>query len=186
MTRKMTVDQLIAEILPAAPFLTGITVSGGESTMQLKFVITLFSVIKQHPALKHLDCLIDSNGYLSQTSWEKVLPFTDGTMIDLKAFDDALHKALTGKSNQRVLETIQFLHQQGKLTEMRLLAIPGKTDTDQEISAIGHFLKFLGSPVPIRVNAFSNKSVSGEARGWACYPEEDIPRYRKRLEAHSL
>ena len=186
MTRQMTVDQVIAEILPAAPFLTGITVTGGESTMQLKFVIALFSAIKQHSALKHFDCLIDSNGYLSPVNWQKVLPFTDGAMIDLKAFDNTLHKTLTGKGNQRVLETIQFLHQQNKLTEVRLLAIPGKTDTNQEIHAIGRFLKSLGEPVPVRINAFSNKAVSGEARDWDCFPEENIPHFQKRLDACCL
>ena len=182
MTTQMSAEQVISEILPAAPFLTGITVTGGESTVQLKFVIALFSALKAHPALKHLNCLIDSNGYLSPKSWETVLPVMDGAMIDLKAYSDELHQELTGKSNQRVLESIRFLERHNKLTEVRLLAIPGKTDTDAELNAIGQFLKSLPSEIPVRINAFSNQAVRGEARSWCSFPEADIPLFQKRLK----
>ena len=165
----------------AAPFLSGVTVSGGESTMQLKFVIALFSAIKQNPALKHLSCLIDSNGYLAVKSWKKVLPYMDGAMIDLKAHSPQLHQTLTGKKNQRVLNSIRFLHQKNRLTEIRLLAIPGKTDTQEEVTAIGRFLKSLDGETSVKVNAFSNKAVKGEACNWECFSENDISLFYERL-----
>jgi pyruvate-formate lyase-activating enzyme len=41
-----------------APFIEGITVSGGEATTQLPFLIALFTAIKADPALHHLTCLV--------------------------------------------------------------------------------------------------------------------------------
>ena len=183
MTQPMTVEQILKELIPAAPFLTGITVSGGESTMHLKFVLALLSAIKQHPQLLHLTCLIDSNGYLSKASWGQALPLIDGAMIDLKAHNDILHKNLTGRSNYRVLESIRFLHQHNKLTEVRLIAIPGKTDTDKEIKSIADFLSSVGKHIPVRINAFSNEAVRGEARDWPCFPEDQLATLKQRFEA---
>ncbi len=55
----------------AVLFIEGITVSGGEATTQLPFVVALFTAIKNDPQLRHLTCLVDnSNGMLSETGWE--------------------------------------------------------------------------------------------------------------------
>ena len=164
MAQEMTVGQVIEQILPAAPFLTGITVSGGEATVQLKFVQALFREIKAVPELKHLSCLIDSNGYLPVSAWETILPDMDGAMIDLKAMDDELHLWLTGRSNQRVLDSIRYLDQHYKLTEVRFLAIPDITV--QEVEPVRTFLSSLTRKPQIKVNAFSNHAVKGEARQW--------------------
>ena len=47
--RSRTVAELMARIRLAAPFLTGITVSGGEATMQAGFVHALFAAVKGDP-----------------------------------------------------------------------------------------------------------------------------------------
>ncbi|CAM3464983.1 Pyruvate formate-lyase 1-activating enzyme [Parendozoicomonas haliclonae] len=172
MAQDMSIDDLLQQMTTAAPFLTGVTVSGGESTMQLKFVRQLFAAIKAHPQLSHLTCLIDSNGYLSTNSWRAMLDEFDGAMIDLKAMNNELHQWLTGKGNQRVLDTIRFLDQHNKLTELRFLAIPEITDTPEELSAIQSFIKELRSDFTLKVNAFSNKAVKGEARQWSNLPTE--------------
>ncbi len=164
MVQMMTVAQVLNQVLLAAPFLTGITVSGGEATVQLKFVRALFQEIKNRPELKHLSCLIDSNGYLPVSAWKALLPDIDGAMIDLKAMDDQLHIWLTGCSNQRVLDSIRFLDQQHKLAEVRFLAIP--EITVQETESIGDFLASLVSSPRIRVNAFSHHGAKGEAGQW--------------------
>ena len=174
MVQQLSVPDVIGQIKTAAPFLTGITVSGGESTMQLKFIRTLFETIKQHPQLKQLSCLVDSNGYLSTASWEKLLPSMDGAMIDLKASNNDLHRWLTGRSNQRVLESIRFLYQRNKLTEVRWLAIPEVTDNTDEISAISQFLNASAPDIPLKINAFSNKAVKGEAKHWKNMSDDRI------------
>ena len=62
MAQVMSVEQIIQQINKVAPFIEGITVSGGEATTQLPFICVLFQRIKETPELMHLTCLVDSNG----------------------------------------------------------------------------------------------------------------------------
>lgn len=54
MTLTYTVDELMAITRKYAAFINGITVSGGESTLQLPFLIDYFKAIKEAPILNTL------------------------------------------------------------------------------------------------------------------------------------
>ena len=147
-------------------FIGGITVSGGEATMQLPFIIELFRAIKESPELCHLTCFIDSNGYLPEKAWQRVEPWLDGAMIDLKAWQNETHRWLTGRDNHRVIRSIRYLASVGKLHELRLLHIPEKSDLDGEIENIAKLIRELPKSVQIRLNAFQHHGVTGEALSW--------------------
>ena len=168
-THQMSVAEVLALLRRYGPLLTGITVSGGEATTQLPFVIDLFTAIKAAPDLTHLSCLLDSNGSLGETGWQRLLPVLDGAMIDLKGWRDSVHHALTGQGRERVLASLQLLARVGKLAELRLLHVPGRTDfidADGKLEAgLVSFLQSLG-PVPIRLNGFRHHGVHGEALAW--------------------
>jgi len=51
-TRERSVDDLLVEIRRAAPFLSGITVSGGEATLQAPFVAALYEVASSIEAIE--------------------------------------------------------------------------------------------------------------------------------------
>lgn len=125
MAQSMSVDEVLSHVRKAVLFIEGITVSGGEATTQLPFVVALFTAIKNDPQLRHLTCLVDSNGMLSETGWEKLLPVCDGAMLDLKAWGNECHQQLTGRDNQQIKRSISLLAECGKLAELRLLVIPG-------------------------------------------------------------
>ena len=57
--------------------------------------------------------------------WDQLLPVTDGFMVDLKALDPEVHQRLTGRGNELVLDSIRYLHERGRLAEVRLLLVPG-------------------------------------------------------------
>ena len=168
-THQMSVAEVLALLRRYGPLLTGITVSGGEATTQLPFVIDLFTAIKAAPDLTHLSCLLDSNGSLGEAGWQRLLPVLDGAMIDLKGWRDSVHHALTGQGRERVLASLQLLARVGKLAELRLLHVPGRTDfidADGKLEAgLVSFLQSLG-PVPIRLNGFRHHGVHGEALAW--------------------
>ena len=168
-THQMSVAEVLALLRRYGPLLTGITVSGGEATTQLPFVIDLFTAIKAAPDLTHLSCLLDSNGSLGEAGWQRLLPVLDGAMIDLKGWRDSVHHALTGQGRERVLASLQLLARVGKLAELRLLHVPGRTDfidADGKLEAgLVSFLQSLG-PVPIRLNGFRHHGVRGEALAW--------------------
>ncbi|WP_050938449.1 YjjW family glycine radical enzyme activase [Vibrio harveyi] len=162
-------------------FISGVTVSGGESTLQLPFIIALFRGIKQDPELQHLTCFIDSNGSLSTAGWEKVLPYMDGAMIDLKSWQSETHHWLVGRDNHRVFQAIQYLAEASKLYEVRLLHIPGKSDLDTEVATVGHYLQALPESVNIRLNAFQHHGVTGEALGWEKCSQDEMERFHAQL-----
>lgn len=163
---RYSVQQLLETIAKHRHFLTGITVSGGEATLQLGFIVELFKAIKASKQLAHLSCFVDSNGSLSQGAWDKLLLYLDGAMIDLKAWQNDTHLWLTGRGNHRVIETINLLAAHTKLHEVRLLYIPNKTDLLSEINALASYLKTLPSSVHIRLNAFQHHGVISEALNW--------------------
>uniref|UniRef100_UPI001118B027 4Fe-4S cluster-binding domain-containing protein n=1 Tax=Aeromonas sobria TaxID=646 RepID=UPI001118B027 len=70
-TATMTVAEVLALLRRYGPLLSGITVSGGEATTQLPFVVALFAAIKGSLDLAHLSCLLDSNGSLAETGWQR-------------------------------------------------------------------------------------------------------------------
>jgi pyruvate formate lyase activating enzyme len=151
--------------------------------MQLPFVTELFTRIGADPDLKRLTRFIDTNGFLGPSGWASVLEVTDGVMLDIKAFDPARHKRLTGKDNARVLASARLLHAAGKLHELRYLMIPGETDREDEVAALEAFVTELGGPVRLRLNAFRNHGVKGEAADWPPMERETLESAAARLKA---
>ncbi|MFQ2895711.1 YjjW family glycine radical enzyme activase [Aeromonas caviae] len=185
-TRQMSVAEVLALLRRYGPLLTGITVSGGEATTQLPFVIALFTAIKAAPDLARLTCLLDSNGSLGETGWQRLLPVLDGAMIDLKGWHEPVHLALTGRGRERVQASLQLLAQAGKLAEVRLLLVPGRSDfldaTGALEEALTTFLLSLG-PVPIRLNGFRHHGVRGEALSWPEAGSADLTVLANALKA---
>lgn len=181
MAQTMSIDDVLRHIRKASLFIEGITVSGGEATTQLPFILQLFATIKADPQLRHLSCLVDSNGMLSEPGWEKLLPRCDGVMLDLKAWGNACHQRLTGRDNTRVKRSIMLLAERGKLAELRLLVIPGQVDYMQQIDPLAAFIATLGN-VPIRLNAFHAHGVYGEARNWPSATPDDVEALASALQ----
>lgn len=184
-THQMSVAEVLVLLRRYGPLLTGITVSGGEATTQLPFVVALFAAIKAAPDLAHLTCLLDSNGSLGETGWQRLLPVLDGAMIDLKGWRESVHHSLTGQGRERVLASLQLLARAGKLAELRLLQVPGRSDFLDAGGALdaglAAFLQTLG-PVPIRLNGFRHHGVRGEAMGWQEAAMEELDRLSNALK----
>jgi len=180
-TRVYSVGQLIELITKYHHFLNGITISGGEATLQQQFILELFKAVKASEQLSHLTCFIDSNGSLSELSWNKLLPYLDGAMIDLKAWQDATHLWLTARGNHRVIQSINLLAASNKLDEVRLLYIPGKTDLLCEVDAVAKYLDTLPKQVNIRLNAFQHHGVIGEALTWDKCSEAQMLQFSRQL-----
>ena len=84
-------DDLLESIRRAAPFIRGVTASGGEATQQPEFLRALFTAIKTDVDLAHLTCFVDSNGATPLSVWDDLAPVMDGAMIYLKCLDPDIH-----------------------------------------------------------------------------------------------
>ena len=118
-SRWMTTDEVLVDIAAAAPFLSGVTVSGGEATLQWEWVHELFGRLRTEATTSRLTRLVDTNGDAEPFVWSRLAPVMNGAMVDLKALDPEVHRFLTGRSNERVLASLRQLDAAGQLTEVR-------------------------------------------------------------------
>ncbi len=152
--RHLHVDDLVVEIRRAAPFIRGITASGGEATQQPEFLHALFTTIKSDPELRHLSCFVDSNGATTPDVWNELSPVIDGTMIDLKCLDPTIHRQMTGEPNDLVLASIEQLGELGLLYETRLLLLAGVNDDDRLIMRTAEWLAAVDPTMRVKLIGF--------------------------------
>lgn len=119
--RAMSAADLMAEIEKALPFIEGISVSGGEATLQAKELIPLFEMAKE----KGLTALIDSNGGVdfSKGDLKSLLEISDGVMLDIKAWEKEDHLRITGRDNEPVKKNLAYLAEAGKIEELRFVLL---------------------------------------------------------------
>jgi pyruvate-formate lyase-activating enzyme len=177
----LTVEDVLTRVRASMPYISGVTVSGGEATLQHEFLVELFSSIKADPELGGLTTFIDSNGSAAQAVWEALAPVTDGVMVDLKVLNAERHLELTGESNAAVLESIRFLAGIGLLYEVRLLLVPGQNDSEAELAATARWLRTVDPGIRVKVNSFMTHGVRAAAREWAVPSAEELARYRSTL-----
>jgi len=117
---EMSVEEVVEELDKVKVFTSGVTISGGECTVQFEFLLALVKKLKEN----EYEVFLDSNGYVSEEKLLKLMPYVDKFMIDMKSFHEEEHKALTGASNKRVLESMDMMAAAGKLYEIRTVIIP--------------------------------------------------------------
>ena len=116
-TEKYTVADLIKEVEKVKIFIQGITVSGGEATLNAHFITEFFKEVKK----MNLSVFVDTNGGidLSLEKYKEFVEVTDKFMLDIKAWDSTEHKELTGADNEIVLKNLRFLLEKNKMYEVR-------------------------------------------------------------------
>ncbi|KSV57824.1 radical SAM protein [Acetivibrio ethanolgignens] len=145
-TKLMTPEEVMAEVKKNIPFVRGITVSGGECTLQADFLKELFTLAKE----KGLTTLADSNGSYAFDKDPELLSVMDGAMIDIKAFFLEDHKRITGQGNEVVLRQSRFLAEQGKLFEIRTVISPELFDAKETVNQICRFFEEYNKKKSIR------------------------------------
>ncbi len=126
---KLTVKDILEKIEKVKFFISGITVSGGECSLQSDFLIELFTEVKK----LGLTTFMDTNGSTPIYKNEELLAVTDKTMIDLKAFSSEENKMLTGLDNEIVIENIRKLGALDKIYEIRTVVVPGILDNKRTV-----------------------------------------------------
>ncbi|MBQ6334652.1 MAG: YjjW family glycine radical enzyme activase [Erysipelotrichaceae bacterium] len=133
----MSPEEVWAKVERNLPFIRGITVSGGECTLQEDFVYELFKIAKAHG----LSTLLDSNGSLDFEKDPKLLEVADGVMLDVKAHDNESHRWLTGQDIDTVLKNLEYLARVHKLEEVRTVCIPEALENEKTIEKVCKILK---------------------------------------------
>jgi pyruvate formate lyase activating enzyme len=114
----------------------GVTVSGGEPLLQSDFVTELFKACKDEGI--HTCC--ESSFYVNWEEIEKVLPYTDLIISDIKHMDTNIHKKHTGVCNDKILENLKKLTSKERDLILRIPVIPNVNDDMENIKATADFI----------------------------------------------
>jgi len=122
----------------------GITASGGEPMLQAREVAELFRLAH---AAGVTTCLDTAAGCFDRANADvtALLDETDTVLLDLKLFDAAAHRALTGMDNAPVLDCARYLAEIGKDIWVRRVLVPGVTDDEEDLRKTGAFIRSLGN-----------------------------------------
>jgi len=144
--RTVTTEEVMGELLKDRAYYEksggGVTLSGGEPTFQSDFAESLLHTLKE----EGISTALDTCGLASRQTLDRLLPFTDLVLFDLKLIDPAQHRRFTGQSNERILENLQYLRdyirKQNRQIALwiRTPLIPGATDAEENLRSIGRHL----------------------------------------------
>ena len=192
--KRITPDEILPELLEDKVFFDGsgggVTISGGEPLMQADFTAELLKLLKENGVHTAIDTCL----YASREALDKVMPYTDMFLIDVKAIDEDVHKECTGVSNKQILENLRYIDSLGKPYEVRIPYIPNQNSG--EILRIAEFLSKLSSIVGCRVLPYHNLSGAKYNALGKPYPlsenavpiptSDEVEAARKTLKAHGV
>jgi pyruvate formate lyase activating enzyme len=145
--REMAVEEVMKELRKEQVFMEesggGVTFSGGEPLQQADFLFEMLIACKA----ERMHTTVDTSGFSSWKTLEKVAENTDLFLYDLKLIDNILHKTYTGVSNKLILENLEKLLEMGKKVRIRIPMIPGMTFTEENINQTLDYLSGLKFPV---------------------------------------
>lgn len=123
----------------------GVTLSGGECLAQPEFAVALARLLWE----QGISVDVDTCGCVRWETLERIAPYTDTFLYDLKAIDPEVHKRCTGRDNGLILRNLRRLCETGSRVEIRYPWVPGWNDGECE--AIGAFLKDLPGITKVKV-----------------------------------
>ena len=135
-------DELCKDKMFFDEFKGGVTISGGEPTLQPDFLFALLQELKQ----RGIHTALDTCGLCSSEVLLSLIPVTDVFLYDIKLSDAKKHFFYTGVDNSHILENFKTLCKQANEGKsnfhiwVRTPLIPRATATEENIQAIGRIL----------------------------------------------
>ena len=140
--RDYTVKELVNELLKDQIFYEesggGVTFSGGEvMAMDMDYILEAAKELKR----QGIPLAIDTCGYVPYERFQKILPYTDVFLYDVKVMDEELHKKYTGVDNRLILENLVRLAHDGAGICVRIPTVKEVNGNEQNMKKIIAFLQ---------------------------------------------
>lgn len=179
--RRTSVDDLVAEIDRYRRFIEvaggGVTVSGGEPLLQPAFVAGLLHEVKG----LGLHTALDTSGYLGARASGDLLAATDLVLLDIKSWDPARHRHLTGVDLAPTLAFARRLSALGRPMWIRYVLVPNLTDDEDDIDGLAAFVAGLRTVERLEVLPFHKLGAPKYARLGIPFPLDHTPTPDERL-----
>ncbi len=147
--KEYSVTELVDTVIEDKDFFIngsgGVTLSGGECLFQPNFAIEVAKEFYK----RGVSVNIDTCGFAHKSVFERILPYVDTFLYDIKAIDEKVHYERTGHSNALILDNLEFLLSKGAKVEIRFPLV--KNYNDNQTEKIGKFLCKFDNPPKIKV-----------------------------------
>ncbi len=139
----ITVAELMEKVMKDMPYYRrsggGVTLSGGEVLTQPDFAAAILRACKENG----INTAIESTGFAKYENIQKLLPYLDVYLMDIKHINSAKHLEFTGVKNEIILENAKRIAKDARKLIIRVPVIPTFNDTPEEIRDIARFAKSL-------------------------------------------
>lgn len=169
--RRITVGRMLDEIAKYAPFLRtaggGITVSGGEPMLQIKFLEVLLRHCREDLGLH---TAVDTSGFFGDRATDAFLDDVDLFLLDIKSGDPATYQVVTGAELEPTLRFARRLSDRGRRMWVRFVLVPGLTDAWDNVEAVAAFTATLRGVDRVEVLPFHQLGAAKWAELGVRYP----------------
>jgi len=128
----------------------GVTIGGGEPTLQAPFVRAFLKKCREH----YIHTALDTCGYTTSEEGVLALQEADLLLFDIKGLDPEQHFVDTAVYNDVILDNLKRASHRGKPVIIRFPIIPGHTDSDETVEAVGRLLSGLRSMQRVDLMAY--------------------------------
>ncbi len=185
---EMTASEIIEKMVRNLPFYEtgGITATGGEPLLQLDFLTELFTLAKE----RGIHTALDTSGILFSHDrlerYDRLMDVCDLVLLDIKHLDNDEHIRLTGASNESVLNFMDYLHKKKKPVWVRHVIVPDITYKEEQLKALGAYLKEFENVERIDVLPYHTMGVVKYQALGDDYPLKDVPPLTKEDAQRAL
>ena len=121
----------------------GLTLTGGEPLAQPAFAEALLRLAKA----EYLNTAIETAGHAPWEVFERLMPYADLWLYDVKHLDSKTHREYTGLGNELILSNLRRLASLGVPISLRLPLIPGLNMTGDNLQRTAALAVDLGASV---------------------------------------
>ena len=133
---RMDLQKIFQQILRDKPYYDasggGVTFSGGECMLQIDSLEALLKLCKE----AGIHTAVDTAGLVPFGYFERIIPYADLFLYDIKTIEEEKHRQYTGAENRQILENFKALLERNCSLWVRIPVIPGVNDTEAEMAQI--------------------------------------------------
>ena len=184
--REYTAEELLSIILRDIDVYElsdgGVTFTGGECMLQIDFLEEILKACKENG----IHTAIDTAGHVPFERFERIIPYTNLFLYDVKCYDSDMHKQYTGVGNDLILENLRRLLAAGKSIWVRIPVIASVNDSAKEMQRIKDFLCSCGMPekielLPYHAMGEHKYTAIGKKAPYFSVPSEEKMKDLKRI-----
>jgi pyruvate formate lyase activating enzyme len=184
MGERVSVASVVEDIGRYAHFISvaggGLTVSGGEPTMQGRFLTAVMREVKERYGMH---TALDTSGFLESRISDELLDLVDIVLLDIKSGIPEVYTRLTSVDMEPTVRLAQRLSARGNTMWVRFVMVPGLTDADDNVAAVADIVASLDHVERVEVLPYHEYGEQKyEALGWV-YPlhGQEVPS-KERVE----